>query len=82
MCISDCLLDLEKFARKSPAIAICYALGAGFILRLLPIRQIVIALVRLLLVLIKPVALLLGILKLYELVVGQELKPPLLHERV
>lgn len=66
--------EWETEARRSPLKAAAYAIGAGLVLRLLPIRQITFALFRLVLVLLKPAAFALGFYKLYELLIGHEWK--------
>lgn len=66
--------EWEAEARRCPLKAAGYALGIGFILRLLPIRQIIFALFRLVLVFMKPTAFALGFYKLYELMIGREWK--------
>jgi hypothetical protein len=57
---------VEVFARQKPAKAISAAFGTGLLLALLPIGSVVTGLLRLVLLLLRPVLLVLGLVRLYE----------------
>ncbi len=61
----------ESFAREKPAEAMGAALGAGILLALLPVGAIVGALVRMAAMLVRPLLVVLGLVKLYEVVGGR-----------
>lgn len=58
----------EDRIRKSPLPSVLGALGVGYFLRFLPITAILLAVLRLLLALVKPVIIAFGAFKLYEFV--------------
>ena len=64
---STLLGEAEAFARREPAKAVATAVGAGFLLHLLPVRAIVGALTAVVFALARPVLLFLGMLKLSEI---------------
>ena len=57
----------EDFARREPAKAVACAVGAGFLINLLPVRAIVGALGAVAFVVARPTLLYLGLLKAWEL---------------
>jgi len=59
--------EAEAFARRDPAKAVASAVGAGFLLHLLPVRAILGALAAVAFALARPVLLFLGLLKLSEI---------------
>ena len=59
--------DAEAFARREPAKAVATAVGAGFLLHLLPVRAIGGALTAVAFALARPALLFLGMLKLSEI---------------
>ena len=59
--------DSEAFARREPAKAVVTAVGAGFLLHLLPVRAILGALTAVAFALARPALLFLGMLKLSEI---------------
>lgn len=58
--------DAAAYAQLQPAKALLYAVGAGYLLRMLPLSGIVGALIRALLALVKPAALLYGAAKVWQ----------------
>ena len=64
---STLLSDAEAFARREPAKAVATAVGAGFLLHLLPVRAIGGALAAVAFALARPALLFLGMLKLSEI---------------
>ena len=56
----------EDYVRENPTQSVLYALGAGFVLRLLPIGALVGILVRLALFALKPALLIYGAVMLYR----------------
>jgi hypothetical protein len=63
---NEIIAQTEDYVRANPTKSLLYGVAAGFILDRLPIFQILRALVRLLLMAIKPVILIYGATKLYE----------------
>lgn len=59
--------DAESFARREPTKAIASAVGAGFLVNLLPVRAILGALIAVAFVLARPFLLFLGLLKAWEM---------------
>ena len=57
----------EEFARKEPGKAVASAVGAGFLLNVLPVRAILGALGTVAFVLVRPALLFLGLLKAWEI---------------
>ena len=57
----------EAFARRGPVKAVASAVGAGFLMNLLPIRAILGALIAIVFVLARPLLLFLGLLKAWEM---------------
>lgn len=57
---------VEVFAREKPAKALSAAFGTGLLLALLPIGSVVTGLLRLALLLLRPVLLVLGLVRVYE----------------
>jgi hypothetical protein len=69
-CSMNCctwLSEAEAFARREPGKAVVSAVGAGFLLHLLPIRAICGTLTAVAFVLARPALLFLGMLKLTEI---------------
>jgi hypothetical protein len=64
---SSWLGQAEAFARREPAKAVACAVGAGFLINLLPVRSIVGALGAVAFVVARPTLLYLGLLKAWEL---------------
>jgi hypothetical protein len=64
--IARCVHDCEDFVRQSPTKAVLGALAAGYLLRHLPLRSILIAKVRLITALAPPALVLYGAAKVYE----------------
>ena len=64
---SSWLEKAEAFARREPAKAVASAVGAGFLINLLPVRAIVGALGAVAFVVARPTLLYLGLLKAWEL---------------
>jgi hypothetical protein len=58
--------DVAAYAQLQPEKALLWALGAGYLLRMLPLTGIVGGLVRLLLALLKPAALIYGAAKVWQ----------------
>jgi hypothetical protein len=56
----------EKYAREEPVRAVGAAFGSGLILTLLPVGAIVSGILRLALSLVRPILIILGVVKLYE----------------
>ncbi len=69
---NEIMSQTEDYVRANPTKALLYAAGAGFILDRLPIFRIFGALVRLLLMALKPAILIYGATKLYEIAKGDE----------
>ena len=59
--------EAEAFARREPGKAVVSAVGAGFLLHLLPVRAILGALAAVVFAMARPVLLFLGLLKLSEI---------------
>ena len=57
----------EEFARREPVKAVASAVGAGFLLNLLPVRAILGALIAVAFALARPTLLFLGLLKAWDL---------------
>jgi len=64
--VEDLSVSTEKFVREDPAKAVGLALFGGVLLTVLPVGRLLGALVRLVLVLVRPLLLVLGAVKLYE----------------
>jgi hypothetical protein len=73
--IARCVHDCEDFVRQSPTKAVLGALAAGYLLRNLPLRSILIAKVRLLTALAPPALVLYGAAKVYEFLQEQGTLP-------
>lgn len=67
---------VELFAREKPAKAVSAAFGAGILLALLPLGGILTALIRILFLLLRPVLIILGLIRLYEQFGGRCCKAP------
>lgn len=63
---SDFQAQGEEYVKQFPTKSVLYALGAGFVLRLLPIGALVAALVRLALFALRPALLIYGGVALYR----------------
>lgn len=64
--LDEWLAKSEEFARREPTKAVASALGAGFLINMLPIGTIVGALVAVVFAMARPVLLFLGLLKACE----------------
>src|SRR5690348_6384753 len=64
--IDDNVREAEAFVRRDPTKAILWAVGAGYLLRMLPVTAIINAFVRALLAMIRPAALLFGVAKVWD----------------
>lgn len=64
--LADLQTQTEQYVRDNPAQAVLSAIGAGFVLRLLPLGAIVGLLVRLLLSLARPALFIYGAVSLYK----------------
>jgi hypothetical protein len=64
--VEDLGVRTQKFVRDDPTKAVGLALFGGVVLTVLPIGRIVAALVRLAFALLRPVLLVLGVVKLYQ----------------
>ena len=64
--LGEWLAKSDEFARREPTKAVASALGAGFLINLLPIGTIVGALVAVLMALARPALLFLGLMKACE----------------
>lgn len=62
-----CFQDCEERIRTSPISAVLMAAAVGYLLRFLPLGMLLGGIVRLLLLLVKPVIVVFGAVKLYEL---------------
>ena len=60
------MVATEKYAREEPVRAVGAAFGSGLILTLLPVGAIVSGILRLALSLVRPILIILGVVKLYE----------------
>ena len=69
---STWLVQAEAFARREPTKAVVSAVGAGFLLNLLPIRAILGAPAAVALAVARPALLFLGMLKLWEICPGKK----------
>lgn len=56
----------ESFARENPTQALSSAFGIGLVLALLPLGSVISGLFRLLFLLLRPILIVLGLVKLYE----------------
>jgi hypothetical protein len=65
---TECLQDFEDRVRSSPLAAVALGVSVGYLLRFFPVTFFVTILVRLLLFSLKPLILIFGAVKLYELV--------------
>ncbi|HEX8371441.1 MAG TPA: hypothetical protein VF585_01570 [Chthoniobacterales bacterium] len=63
---TQCVTDAEAYARQEPLKAIAYAAAGGYVLRILPVAAILGSVIRLVLMLLKPAALVYGAAKAYE----------------
>jgi hypothetical protein len=70
---TECLQDFEDRVRSSPLAAVALGVSVGYLLRFFPVTFSVTILVRLLLFSLKPVILIFGAVKLYELVRGGDM---------
>ncbi len=61
------MAEAEEFARKEPGKAVASAVGAGFLLNVLPVRAILGALGAVAFALVRPTLLFLGLLKAWEI---------------
>jgi len=61
-----CLTDVTSYAQRSPEKALLSALAGGYVLRMLPVTRILAGAIRLVLVLLKPAALIYGAAKLWQ----------------
>ncbi len=68
----EIISQTEDYVRANPTKSLLYGVAAGFILDRLPIFQILRALVRLLLMAVKPAILIYGATKLYEILKTDE----------
>ena len=64
--VGEWLRKSDEFARREPTKAVASALGAGFLINLLPIAAIAGALVAVLFAMARPVLLFLGLMKAFE----------------
>lgn len=67
--------ECEAQVRKSPTQALLVAAGIGYVLNRLPLGTIVAALIRLILVLLRPAAILFCAVKVYDLLKEKQQKP-------
>jgi hypothetical protein len=65
---TECLQDFEERVRSSPLAAVALGVSVGYLLRFFPVTFIVSILVRLFLFSLKPLILIFGAVKLFELV--------------
>lgn len=65
---TECLQDFEERVRSAPLAAVALGVSVGYLLRFFPVGFFLNLLVRLLLFSIKPLILIFGAVKLYELV--------------
>ena len=70
--ISDC----EAYIRQEPLKAVGYAIGVGYVLRMLPVGGIISLLAKVILMAIKPAVLLYGAGKAYELIQKESHETP------
>lgn len=63
----EILAQTEDYVRANPTRAVCYGLAAGFLLDRLPVFRIMGGLLRLMLKAFKPVILIFGATKLYQM---------------
>ncbi len=77
--VSDQWSDYEDRIRQEPRKAVATAVVAGYLLRLIPVGAILGGVIRLLLVLARPAALILGAAKLYEFVQARAGEPSMLR---
>ena len=64
--VESSLKDAAAYAQLQPEKALLWALGAGYLLRMLPLASILGALIRVLLTLLKPAALIYGGAKIWQ----------------
>jgi len=74
--IVHCMHDCEDFIRRSPTKAMLGALAAGYLLRNLPLRALIVAKVRLITALAPPALVLYGAAKVYEFIQEQGSSAP------
>ena len=65
---AQCLQDFEERVRSSPLAAVSLGVSVGYLLRFFPITFILSALIRLFLFALKPLILVFGAVKLFELI--------------
>ncbi len=65
--VNRCLDDVVAETQRNPLRSLMWALGAGYLLRLLPTTRVLGGLVRLFLILVKPAALIYGLSKLWKI---------------
>ena len=70
--ITHCLHDCEDFVRKSPTKAMLGAVAAGYLLRNLPLKSILITKIRILAALAPPALVLYGAAKVMEMLQDQQ----------
>jgi hypothetical protein len=64
--LDDLMSQADEFARREPATAVASAFGAGFLLNMLPLGAIAAALVGIAFTLVKPLLMVLGVVKACE----------------
>ncbi|HEX4085054.1 MAG TPA: DUF883 C-terminal domain-containing protein [Chthoniobacteraceae bacterium] len=64
--LNRCYADSEEYVRQNPAKTAFVAIGVGFLLAQLPLRWMMVALIKLLFLLVKPVTFIYAISKLID----------------